>query len=324
MLATMMIRRIGFDLIRLADDTYRISEELEPPSLLVSLREIGQLNPIVLMEDSGSSYKIVCGFRRLRALQALGAHSASAQVLPTQYTPAQMFSIALFDNLAQRELDPLEIARALHGLKETCGVSEEELTAKYLPVLGFKQSSKTLQRFLSVHAAEPVLRALFKEKALTLASIETLAEMDLPAQAAFGAIMRRIRLSATLQRQVLELAEELAGASRSALSEVFSRPELVSILNQEGLSTFQRGERVRDTLHRLRYPRLSAAATKFEKTKESLRLKGAISVSSDPFFEKPGIKLEFQSATAKSFIETVSILNAASQSPLLDALFKVT
>jgi len=62
----MLIEEISPDAIEPEDETFRISEELDSMPLLESMREFGQLNPLILLEH-GPRRLMVCGFRRLRA-----------------------------------------------------------------------------------------------------------------------------------------------------------------------------------------------------------------------------------------------------------------
>ncbi|MCL2877826.1 MAG: ParB N-terminal domain-containing protein, partial [Acidobacteria bacterium] len=55
----------------------RISEELDSADLEDSLRAVGQLNPVILLER-GARPIIVCGFRRIAALRRLGIRAVIA------------------------------------------------------------------------------------------------------------------------------------------------------------------------------------------------------------------------------------------------------
>jgi hypothetical protein len=55
-------------------------------------------------------------------------------------------------------------------------------------------------------------------------------------------LLNRIRLSASLQREVLDLAEDLAAISESNLETVFNQPEILAIADAPGLSAFQKGD----------------------------------------------------------------------------------
>ena len=48
----MDIDEVTLDSINFDDETYRISEDLDPAPLEESLREIGQLNPVILLSRS--------------------------------------------------------------------------------------------------------------------------------------------------------------------------------------------------------------------------------------------------------------------------------
>lgn len=59
----------------------RIRRELgDIETLAKSIREIGLLNPITVRED-GSSYRLLAGFRRLKACKSLGWEKIPSQVL---------------------------------------------------------------------------------------------------------------------------------------------------------------------------------------------------------------------------------------------------
>ena len=67
----MDFKTIQIEEIDPANETYRISEDLDSGSVLDSLEKIGQLNPVLLL-DRNPLKIIVCGFRRIRALRRLG------------------------------------------------------------------------------------------------------------------------------------------------------------------------------------------------------------------------------------------------------------
>jgi hypothetical protein len=89
------------------------------------------------------------------------------------------------------------------------------------------------------------------------------------------------------------------------------------------LSPFQKGERVCEALHRLRNPRLTLAAEQFAAGKKLLELPGSIRIAADPFFETPGLRVEFDAPDAHRFRDLASALRKASRKPALEKLFDV-
>jgi ParB-like chromosome segregation protein Spo0J len=317
-------REMRLEQIDFSDETFRISEDLEPASLQASLREVGQLNPVILRENAASRPAIVCGWRRLTALRRLGENRCIARCLPREEGgPLSAFRIAIWDNLAQRQFDALEKARILFTLEHACAVEETILVDRYLPLLGLASHKNVLQSYLRLHLLSADLRRHLIEGRLTVASAEHLAGQNRKAQDAMASLFDRSRFSASLQRQVLDLVDDLAAIGECGAEEIVGSPEIRAALSDPGLTPFQRGEAVCRILHRRRNPRLSQAEERFQAEKGKLDLPGSVRLTPDPFFEKPRIRVEFDSPTAASFREIADALHRAARSPGIDGLFRV-
>ncbi len=100
----MMFEQIALESVDGADETYRISDELESGVLQRSLSEAGQLNPALLVEAAGGALRIVTGFRRVRALRGIGRRQVLARIMPPTAAPLTLFRTAVWDNLSHRPL----------------------------------------------------------------------------------------------------------------------------------------------------------------------------------------------------------------------------
>jgi hypothetical protein len=319
----MLIQEIELEGIDLANELFRISEELDYAPLLESLRESGQLNPVVLLERNSQKI-IVCGFRRIHAIRKLGFSRALVRIIPENSIDlCGAFKLALLDNLSHRQLDPLEKSRALFGLRQSFGVPDEVLVRTYLPLLGLNPHESVLRCCVLIHNIHPGLRHCLRDGCLTHTSIETIAEMPYPVQDSISSLMERVRLSASLQRKFLGLLEDLAASTGDPQSAPLNSPEIVQIANDSRLSPFQRGEKIYEHLYRLRNPRISAASDRFNSQKELLRLPGSIRIAARPFFEEPGVHVEFDAPDVERFRELASALGQAAQLPELCELFIV-
>jgi hypothetical protein len=320
----MTLRDVLLSDINFADETFRITEDLDLERMSASLQAAGQLNPVVLLEGAGhAGFRIVCGFRRLHALLSLGRMEAAARIVTRDASGIlQIFLVAVWDNLAHRQYGPLEAARILHTLKHCCGVKNEDLVARYLPSLGLSAHGNVLHSYLRLHRLNPDLRRLLNAGHLTLSSAERLARIPAEAQAGLAPLLGRIRLSASLQREVLELAEDIAALAETDLNEVLNRPGILAIADAAGLSAFQRGDKIHRLLYEQRNPRLSAARAGFLDEKSRLNLPGTIRLAADPFFETPRLRVEFDVTTAREFREVVGALERACGAPSLERLFE--
>ncbi len=319
----MTFEEVPLEIIDFENETFRISENLDPPGLRSSLKAVGQLYPVVLAVQEGA-LRIICGFRRLRALRDLGKKFALARVINDEtFNPLQAFSLAFWDNLSHREFDPLEKARVLVTLKDICGLGQEELVGTYLSLLGLPPHKNVLYAYLSLHSLHSTLRQMLKDGKITLASAERLAHVDRPTQSVIAALFENVHLSASLQREVLGLIEELSAIMEVGPSDVVGMPEIQALLVQPGMSAHQKGEKLRDLLYRRRNPRLTMATERFVDEKKALNLPDGIRLTPDPYFETPRIHVEFDVSSAERFRAIADAIHEAAERPALEHLFEL-
>jgi len=104
--------------------------EEELAELVVSIREIGVLQPIVVRPlqgavSGGPQYELIMGERRLRATKQLGLSSIPAVIKNT--ADEDMLRDALLENLHRANLNPLEEASAYQQLLADFGITQEQL-----------------------------------------------------------------------------------------------------------------------------------------------------------------------------------------------------
>ncbi len=94
-------------------------------ALAGSLRERGVLQPVLVRPRPGGSYELVAGERRWRAARIAGLDTVPAVVRPND--DAASLELALIENMAREDLNPLEEARACAALVEELGFTREEV-----------------------------------------------------------------------------------------------------------------------------------------------------------------------------------------------------
>ena len=90
-----------------------------------SLRTRGVLQPILVRPKPGGRYELIAGERRWRAAQLAGLELIPALVRPRG--DAESLELALIENMAREDLNPVEEARACAALVEELGLSREEV-----------------------------------------------------------------------------------------------------------------------------------------------------------------------------------------------------
>ncbi|MEP6953751.1 MAG: ParB/RepB/Spo0J family partition protein [Solirubrobacteraceae bacterium] len=94
-------------------------------ALADSLQERGVLQPVLVRPRAGGRYELVAGERRWRAAQLAGLDTLPALVQVRD--DAQTLEVALIENMAREDLNPVEAARAVAGLVEELGLTREEV-----------------------------------------------------------------------------------------------------------------------------------------------------------------------------------------------------
>ncbi len=96
--------------------------------LVLSIREVGVLQPVVVRETVPGAYELVMGERRWRAAQEAGLALLPAIVRETP--DDALLRDALLENLHRQQLNPLEEAAAYQQLLQEFGATHEELAAR--------------------------------------------------------------------------------------------------------------------------------------------------------------------------------------------------
>jgi ParB family chromosome partitioning protein len=94
-------------------------------ALAGSLGERGVLQPVLVRPNPQGTYELIAGERRWRAAQIAGMKTIPALVRP--HDDAQALELALIENMAREDLNPVEEARACAALVEELGLTREQV-----------------------------------------------------------------------------------------------------------------------------------------------------------------------------------------------------
>ncbi|HVF04451.1 MAG TPA: ParB/RepB/Spo0J family partition protein [Frankiaceae bacterium] len=96
--------------------------------LVVSIREVGLLQPVVVREVGAGRYELIMGERRWRASREAGLTAIPAIVRDTP--DDALLRDALLENLHRQQLNPLEEAAAYQQLLQEFGATHEQLAER--------------------------------------------------------------------------------------------------------------------------------------------------------------------------------------------------
>ncbi len=124
--AAQELRELPLDLISPNPKQPRRQFEQEGlDALAASLDEQGVLQPVLVRPAAGGSYELVAGERRWRAARLAGLSTIPALVRARG--DAASLEVALVENMAREDLNPIEEARACAALVEELGLTRAEV-----------------------------------------------------------------------------------------------------------------------------------------------------------------------------------------------------
>jgi ParB family chromosome partitioning protein len=103
-------------------------EEQALAALAASLGEKGILQPVLVRPLPDGRYELIAGERRWRAAQIAGLGEIPAIV--RSHGDAEALEIALVENMAREDLNPIEEARACAALVEELGLTREQVGSR--------------------------------------------------------------------------------------------------------------------------------------------------------------------------------------------------
>jgi ParB family transcriptional regulator, chromosome partitioning protein len=123
------LREIPLAMIRpSADQPRRRFDEEKIKALALSIAEEGLIQPVIVRPLPDGRYELIAGERRWRASREAKLETIPALVRDEE--GLRQLQIALIENVAREDLNPVEEARACATLVDELGVSKEELARR--------------------------------------------------------------------------------------------------------------------------------------------------------------------------------------------------
>lgn len=182
-------------------------DEDELAELRASIEANGLLQPL-LVRPHGSTYELVAGERRLRAIQGLGWKEVPVQV--RELDDQDVLTLALIENLQRSDLDPIEEAEGYQDLISRFSLTQQQVA----DAVGRDRS--TVANTLRLLALPESVRAMLRSGTLSLGHARTLLGLATPTEmealarivVAEGLTVREV------ERRVREAGSKGSGRSR--------------------------------------------------------------------------------------------------------------
>ncbi len=134
-----------------------------------TIREHGVIQPIIV-KKSIKGYELVAGERRTRASRIAGLKTIPAII--KDFNDTEMMEIALIENIAREDLNPIEEAKAYESILKINNITQEELAHK------FSKSRSYITNMLGLLNLPEATIKLVQDKELTMGHARALSKLD--------------------------------------------------------------------------------------------------------------------------------------------------
>ena len=169
-----------------------------------SIRESGIIQPLVVRQGEGDKLQLIAGERRWRAAQLLRMETVPVVVRET--TDADMFVLALVENIQRADLNPLEEAQAYERLLNETGMTHDALADRV------GRSRTTITNALRVLRLPASIRELVREGTITSGHARALLMAPEDARLLLAERITHERISV---REAEEIAREMVSEAAS-------------------------------------------------------------------------------------------------------------
>ncbi len=294
-----------------AEGPYCMSYGFDTTPLSDSISRIGLINsPILVKKGEGggeTEFAVVAGFRRIKALKALGEVHIPCRVLPPETSSLKCLLINLYENLTIREFNPVEKGMALARLLEW--VPAKEVVKTFMPLFDLPSHEETLHLFVQIETEfEPQAKDLLACGDLSTKAAKLLLEMDSAAREKFCRYFSVIKFSKNQQTQFIDFIHDLSHIEDNAIPRLLDDTELTDIRDNEQMNNPQKSRALIALLRSRRLPHLVKAEKGFKRMVEKLAFPAGYQITPPPFFEGPHYRLEISFENGKDLMEKLLIL----------------
>lgn len=285
-----MLISLSPDEIDLEDKRFSISYPLSDPLLFSSIKELGLLQPPILLNRK--PFIILSGFKRVEILLKLGFNKIPALIFDLEEDKACL--IPIHENI-KRGLNLVEKAHALRMLEKR-GFNRERLF-EIMKILDLQPAEKVLQLLLKLSEAEDDLKSFVVSRKITKKNLEDLFFFE-----------RKER------EKILEILESMH-LTEATLSYILRMLMILKVkmgfLDLNGLKGVKEVEELKGRLKNLLFPKLSSLFKSFKEKRDSISLPPYIKLSLDPYFERDFIEIILRVKRLEELDEAIKRLTAS-------------
>ncbi len=308
--------------VRDYDVTFDGVSKADLEALADSIERFGLLNPVRLVER-GDYYTIISGRKRVSAAKNAGVNEVPALVYDDNIEDRCTMTMSLVDNFPERDYTAVEASWIISRLVRDLGIDEDEVIRDFFPLLNLPPSKKILEELLSISELTDEIKALAHNRRYPTKVLARWFDFGENDRRQIAKLISSAHFGTGAAVEVLNLLSDLTTRDDASVEAILENDEIKSIINDENLSQNEKGEKLRGTIRRLRYPMLDELERKFEKSVEDLKIPKSAKISHTPYFEGDTLEFKINFRDTKGLKEMGKFLIEASGSEEMNKLLEM-
>jgi ParB family chromosome partitioning protein len=277
--------------IDLEDHAFRITTNKSLKSLTLSIKNVGLLNPPILVKKN-SDFRVISGFRRIYASFDLGMTRIPARIVESHQNKHACVMIAIADNSLQRTLNLIEQSRALGMLKEF--YPDNKQLVKAASVLCLPDHPAMIDKVKNICHLEPDIQNGILSNRISLSMALELEKLKNDEGSLFAVLVEKLNLSLNKQREILNYIKEISMIENISITNLLTKGQLYEIIEDQELDKNKKTHLIRSLLKQRRFPQISRTQKKLTEKISKLKLETNLNLIPPKDFEKRIFSLNLQ------------------------------
>jgi hypothetical protein len=292
----------------LLDFFFRYASETDLSALERSVAAGGIRNPISILPGDGG-YRILSGFRRFRAAEAVGLDPLACRVLSPGVSVERHFEEALLEQASQREFHPVEMAR-VHRILTGLKVPRDMMITRFFPILGLAPKSELAEEVAGLLSFHPALLEYLERHTVSLKQASAFRPFSTDDQAVLAG------LGTGLQIRIVELSDmagwlhDLSRSRGTVMEALLENAGIPDLIARQDLNRNEKIASIKEAIRRERYPTLESWNEKIRTLRAELRVPGCIRLGWDPTLEAPGFRMEIRIRSARDLAAVAAFFSS--------------
>ena len=246
----------------------------------------------LLVKNADQPHEVVLGFRRIKAMQALGMEEIPCRIISeSELSPLDCLLLNLNDNLASRRFNEVEKAMVISRLSKW--LQPAEILETYMPLLGLPSKEHTRVLYCRFeNELDEQTKAAMVFGHVSLHSAKLILEMENEAKFRVFGLISKLKFNVNQQKQLIEYINDISHIEGASISEILTETTFKKICLNTRMNNPQKVKHILIGLRSRIFPKLTASEKTFKKTVSTLDLPAGVRIDAPPFFEAPHYRME--------------------------------